>query len=125
MKTPEEENLGKEFFSSLNEALAKLELEPDVDLVWIRDDDHQKRKIKDDGSIQQLFQGRNPNVSSSTYYEGDRSLADDSPDRIQIQIHMVKPSNKEAYDHYSPAMAMYMPEWCTEKLEKLVVRSNE
>ena len=125
IKTPEDESLSKDFFASLKEALQKCEIDPDVDLVWIRDEDHQERKILEDSSIQQLFQGRNPNVNSPTYYEGDRSLADEQPDRIQIQIHMVKPSNKENYSHYSPAIALYLPEWCTEKLEKLVVRSNE
>ena len=123
--TPENESLSREFFASLNEALIKCEIDPDVDLVWIRDEDHQSRKILEDFSIQQLFQGRNPNVNSPTYYEGDRSLVDNSPERIQIQIHMVKPSNRINYSHYSPAFALYLPEWCTEELEKLVVRSNE
>ncbi len=126
IQTPEEEELSKEFFSALKEAFSKLEMNPDVDLVWVRDENHQERKILPDGSIQQLFQGRNPNVNSPTYYVGDRRLADNTPDRIQIQIHMVKPSNKDLPDtHYSPAIAIYMPEWCAEKLEKLVVRSND
>ncbi len=105
--------------------MKKCEVDPEVDLVWVRDEEHQERKILEDGSIQQLFQGRNPNVNSATYYEGDRSLADENPNRMQIQIHMVKPSNMSACSHYSPAIALYVPEWCTEKLEKLVVRSNE
>lgn len=126
IQTPEDENLSQEFFAALNEALKKTEIDPDVDLVWIRDENHQVRNIKPDGSIQQLFQGRNPNVNSPTYYEGDRSLADECPNRIQIQIHMVKPSNKDStVAHYAPALAIYIPEWCAEKLEKLVVRSNE
>ncbi len=126
IETPENEYLSKEYFYTLNEALIKLELNPDVDIVWIRDEEHQTRKIDKDGSIMQLFQGRNPNVNSSTYYEGDRSLADENPDRIQIQIHMVKPTNRDIVaTHYSPALAIYIPEWCAEKLEKLVVRSDE
>lgn len=125
IQTPDDESLNKDFFTSLNDGLKKCEIDPEVDLVWIRDDNHQERKILEDNSIQQLFQGRNPNVNSPTYYEGDRSLVDDSPNRIQIQIHMVKPSNKNYFKHYSPALALYIPEWCTEKLEKLVVRSNE
>ncbi len=125
IQAPENESLSKEFFDSLNEALKKCEVDPEVDLVWVRDEEHQERKILEDGSIQQLFQGRNPNVNSATYYEGDRSLADENPNRMQIQIHMVKPSNMSACSHYSPAIALYVPEWCTEKLEKLVVRSNE
>lgn len=125
LMTQDDENLCKDFFESLNLALKKCDINPEVDLVWIRDDNHQERKILEDNSIQQLFQGRNPNENSPTYYEGDRSLADEKPNRIQIQIHMVKPSNKGSFNHYSPAIALYIPLWCSARLEKLVVRSNE
>ena len=126
IETQDNEYLCKDYYYAIYEALEKYELNPEVDIVWIRDEEHQTRNIDKDGSIQQLFQGRNPNVNSPTYYEGDRSLADEKPDRIQIQIHMVKPTNKDlTAAHYAPALAIYMPEWCTEKLGKLVVRSDE
>ena len=119
-----DEILNKEYFSLLMSALEKLELSPMVDIVWVRDVDKTTRKINDDGSIQQLFQGRNPNTSSSSYYEGDRSLADEEPDHIQIQIHYVKPTNISTVDYYAPILALYMPEWCAKKLSELVVRQN-
>lgn len=120
----DDEILNGAFFSVLDTALKKLKIDPPVDLYWIRDTEHEKRKINDDGTIQQLFQGRNPNVNSPTYYEGDRSLADKEPDHIQLQIHFVKPTNNAYIDFYSPALALYVPASCSNELEKLVVRSN-
>ena len=119
-----EEILGKKFFDQLNEALRKIEKNPVVDIYWVRDIEHSTRKISEDGSIQQLFQGRNPNISSPTYYEGDRSLADKAPDHMQLQIHYVKPTNIPSIDFYSPALALYVPEDCAAELSKLVVRAN-
>ena len=119
----DEEILNKEYFLTLRDALEKEELSPIVDLYWIRDEEHSTRKINPDGTIQQLFQGRNPNRSSPLYYEGDRSLANKEPEHIQIQIHYVKPTNIEGLDFYAPVLALYIPDYCTEKLSKLVVRA--
>ena len=118
-----DEIVDSEFFGLFKEALEKAELNPPVDIYWIRDTVHQERKIMDDWSIQQLFQGRNPNTSSPTYYEGDRSLSDENPDHIQIQIHYVKPSNLTSVTHYSPVLALYVPQICNEEFSKMVVRS--
>lgn len=118
------EILDGQYFAVLNEALNKLNLSPLVDIYWVRDIEHSTRKINYDGSIQQLFQGRNPNISSSSYYEGDRSLVDKEPDHIQLQIHYVKPTNLVGFDFYSPALAIYIPENCSQELSKMVVRSN-
>ena len=121
----ENEILNLEFFQLLDDILEQLKINPLTDIYWVRDTaEHSKRKINEDESIQQLFQGRNPNVSSSTYYEGDRSLADKEPDHMQIQIHYVKPSNINTVDFYSPVLALYVPECCSEKFSRLVVRAN-
>lgn len=117
------EILNKRYFSLLDEALEKLNLDPEVDIYWVRDEVHSTRKILADGSVQQLFQGRNPNLSSPLYYKGDRSLADKEPERIQIQIHFVKPTNLPEIDFYAPVLALYIPEGCARELEKLVVRA--
>lgn len=117
----EDEIVNKSYFEMLNEALEKLKLNPIVDLCWVRDVDHSTRKINADNSIQQLFQGRNPNVTSPLYYDGDRSLVNKEPEHIQIQIHYVKPTNIEGIDYYSPVLALYMPEWCSNELSKLVM----
>ena len=119
------EILNKQYFSLLRSALEKLELNPIVDIYWVRDITHSTRKIESDGSVQQLFQGRNPNTSSPLYYEGDRSLVNKNVDHIQIQIHLVKPTNDNSVDFYSPILALYIPEYCSEKLSQLVVKENE
>lgn len=118
------EVLSKSYFSLLDEALDKLHLNPLVDIYWVRDVEHSTRKISDKGEIQQLFQGRNPNVSSQFYYEGDRSLADKYPDHIQLQIHFVKPTNIPGIDFYAPALALFVPDSCSQELSKMVVRAN-
>ncbi len=120
----DEEILGRQFFAVLNDALLKIQKDPLVDIYWVRDTEHSTRKISEDGSIEQLFQGRNPNVSSPAYYEGDRSLADKAPDHMQLQIHYVRPTNLPSIDFYSPVLALYVPETCADELSRLVVRKN-
>lgn len=117
------EILNKRYFSLLDEALEKLELNPVVDIYWVRDKERSTRKILPDGSVQQLFQGRNPNLSSPLYYEGDRSLADKEPEHIQLQIHFVKPTNLPEIKFYAPVLALYIPDSCARELEKLVVKT--
>ncbi|MBR0542032.1 MAG: hypothetical protein IJK26_07495 [Clostridia bacterium] len=119
------EILNKHYFSLLKSALEKLELNPDVDIYWVRDINHSTRKIESDGSVQQLFQGRNPNTSSPLYYEGDRSLVNKNVDNIQLQIHYIKPTNDNTINFYSPILALYIPEFCSEKFSQLVVKENE
>ena len=120
-----DEILNWDYFATLQAALEKRELAPIVDVVWVRDlEEHSKRKINDDESIQQLFQGRNPNVSSPMYYNGDRSLVDNNPDHIQLQIHYVRPTNNDSVDYYAPILALYIPEWCSKELSSLVVKKN-
>lgn len=119
-----EEILCESYFTLLNEALNKLNIHPLVDVYWVRDVERSTRKINDDGSIQQLFQGRNPNISSPSYYEGDRSLANKEPEHIQLQIHYIKPTNLLEVNFYSPALALYIPEQCAQELSKLVVSTN-
>lgn len=111
-------------FTELDEAFHKLGIQPVVDVYWMRDTEHQTRHINDDGSIQQLFQGRNPNLSSPTYYEGDRSLVNQEPRHIQLQIHFVKPSNISTVNFYSPVLALYIPVEIAKQLERLVTRDN-
>lgn len=117
------EVLNLKYFSLLDEALTKLELSPEVDIYWVRDSNRSTRKILPEGSVQQLFQGRNPNMSSPHYYEGDRSLVDKKPEHIQLQIHYVKPTNLPEVDFYTPVLALYIPDGCARELEKLVVKS--
>lgn len=125
LKYHEEEILNESYFQMLKEALFKLDLHPIVDIYWVREGTGSTRKIKDDGSIEQLFQGRNPNVNSPSYYNGDRSLVNKNPNHIQVQIHYVKPTNISDIDYYVPVLALYIPEDCAQELEKLVVGTHE
>lgn len=118
------EFLDSKYFVKLNDALIKLQLDIPVDIYWIRDIEHSTRKIREDYTIQQLFQGRNPNPSSPLYYDGDRSLADNEPEHIQLQIHFVKPTNMPEINYYAPVLALYVPESCAAALSELVVRAN-
>ena len=125
LKYPENEVLDGDFFRNLNEAFEKSQIKPKVDIVWVRDEKKSTRKIEFGKEIQQLFQGRNPNESADNYYGGDRSLANISPNNIQIQIHYVKPNNMPEIEFYSPVLAIYIPEWCSKKLSEYVVSQNE
>lgn len=116
------ELLNKQYFSMLDEALTKLELCPVVDIYWVRDGINSTRKIANDGSVEQLFQGRNPNPSSPGYYNGDRKLPGAHPDHFQLQIHYVKPTNLSEVYHYAPVLALYIPDQYAKELGKLVVK---
>lgn len=120
----ENEVLNASLLRELDEAFHKLGIQPIVDVYWMRDAEHQTRQINNDGSIQQLFQGRNPNLSSPTYYKGDRSLVDQAPDHIQLQIHFIKPTNIPSVDFFTPAIALYIPPSIATELERLVTRAN-
>ena len=119
-----EETVSDEFFKKLSLALDKVEFHPLTDVVWVRYRNHSTRKILDNDMIQQLFQGRNPNTNSESYYGGDQSLSNKHSDRIQIQIHFVKPTNRDDIDFYSPVIAIFVPNECSERLSKLVVRES-
>jgi hypothetical protein len=125
LKYDSNEIINLEYFNTFNEALNKVDIQPLVDLVWVRDKFRSTRKISEAGTVEQLFQGRNPNTNSPQYYEGDRSLANKKPNNIQLQIHYVKPTNIPDITSHSPLLALYVPQWCADKLSKLEVRRNE
>ena len=124
LKYRSDEIVNDEFFKQFSFALSKVEINPLTDVVWVRYKDNSTRKILENDAIQQLFQGRNPNVNSETYYGGDQSLSNKHPERIQIQIHFIKPTNRDNIDFYSPVVAMFIPNECSEKLSELVVRGS-
>lgn len=113
---PTECNIQNEFFDKLGEALEKCGINPIVDIVWIRDIDHETRSVEGDGYItSQMFQGYN------SKYCGDANII--TPDRneiMQLQIHYIKPKNLEYIDYYCPALALYIPLEYSEKMSNLV-----
>ena len=76
----------------------------DVDIVWLRIQTNETRTIKPDHSFNNIFQPYNDK------YIGDSALCNAHPNRIQIQIHYVKPVNEIMGKHYAPALAIYIPD---------------
>lgn len=115
-----------EYLNKLNDLIQKKGLDEFIDLVWVRIDTNEKRRILDNGGIQQFFRGRdmNPNENGQYLYNGDRHLCDERPEKIQIQIHYIQASNKPEIDFYSPSICIYIPNEYTDKL-KIVGREEE
>lgn len=108
-------------FRKINEILKKANITPEIDVIWIRDGYGEERTLRADGQINQLFQGHNPNRSSSTYYPGDGAMI--LPDRdhvMQLQIHMVKARNMPDRDFFAPAFALYIPLEYAEQMGKII-----
>lgn len=81
-----------------------------ADIVWMRIDTKESRTIKPDHSFNNIFQPYNDK------YRGDSALCNDRPDMIQIQVHYVKPVNEDMGKHYSPALAIYIPDSYAENI---------
>ncbi|MDD4156904.1 MAG: Z1 domain-containing protein [Candidatus Cloacimonetes bacterium] len=117
---PIDSRVDKHFFNKVEYALKKSKINAMIDVFWIRDISHETRAIDENGRINQLFQGRNPNVNSPTFYMGDNALATQRPEVMQLQIHYVKPSNRSDIDHYSPTFALYIPQDYSEQMTRLI-----
>lgn len=125
LKYDSNEMLDLRMFYSIKEVLAKTPgLSPAIDLLWIRDIQHETRALKGDNSVEQLFQGRNSNLNSPTFYPGDRSMVDDRPNHLQLQIHFVKPTNKPSINYYCPIIALYIPKQYSEEFDKYIVKEG-
>jgi hypothetical protein rflaF_11934 len=119
------EPLNLTFFMAINEVLHNADnIRPAIDLLWVRDIKHETRALSEDNSVKQLFQGRNPNLDSATFYPGDRSMVDDRIDCMQLQIHYVKPTNRENINHYCPMIALYIPQRYAEIFSQYVTRAG-
>lgn len=117
------ESLNLTFFTAINEVLHNSdELKPAIDLLWVRDIKHETRALSDNNSVKQLFQGRNPNLDSLTFYPGDRSMVDERIDNMQLQIHYVRPTNRDSINHYCPMIALYIPQKYAEIFSQYVTR---
>ena len=100
--------------------LQKKELDPLVDVIWMRDGKTSEHDIDNDGRIPNYFVGRRPeDYSKPAVYEGDQEQFK-SRDKVQLQIHLIK--NRET-GFASPVLALYLPTSCIEKLTNLVIRS--
>ncbi len=112
------------FWRQLKEAFAKANIDPIVDVLILRDGVWQTRTVSPKGEINQLFQGYSPNANSAKFYIGDKALAKQNPDRMQLQVHYVKPRKNNCIDYYSPVVALFIPESISTMLSDLVVPSH-
>lgn len=118
---PSEDAIDKTFFDKLEEALIKSNIVPVIDVYWIRDISHETRTLRNGNRINQLFQGRNPNQNSPTYYPGDSSMVtNDRCDIMQLQIHYIMPRNLSEINYYSPTLALYVPATYSSQMSRLV-----
>lgn len=116
-----EDAIDKAFFDKLEEALIKSNITPVIDIYWMRDTAHETRTLKNGNEINQLFQGRNPNPNSPTYYPGDSSMVtNDRCDIMQLQIHYIMPRNMPEVNYHSPALALFVPAAYSSQMSRLV-----
>lgn len=118
---PTNSHVEANLFRKISEVLKKANIAPEIDVMWIRDGHGEERTLREDGQINQLFQGHNPNLSSPTYYPGDGAMI--LPDRnhvMQLQIHMVKAKNKPNRDFFAPALALYIPLEYAEQMGRII-----
>jgi hypothetical protein len=124
-KYPLDGNLTKDFFDTLQVGFEYNKLDPCTDIMWVRYETNEERDINDSGEIESiLMQGHTPNINSSNYYIGDRKLPDTRPDKIHVQVHLVKP-NKLDVSYYSPCFVIYLPTELITNLAGLVTREGE
>lgn len=117
------DTLDKSLLQRIFEITTREKLDNTIDIIWLRIENGEERKINPEGTIQQLFRGRDvkKNADGKYDYYGDSSTCDDRPNKIQIQIHYVKASNLIPNNYYSPAICIYIPE---EYAFRLVGRKN-
>ena len=106
------------YLNKLEELITERKLDDLIDVVWVRINTKEKRKILEDGSIQQFFRGHDmrPNEKGEYNYLGDRHTCDDRSDKIQVQIHYIKASNIPDVDFYSPSICIYIPNHYIDKV---------
>ncbi|MDG0889083.1 Z1 domain-containing protein [Paracholeplasma manati] len=120
----EKDTFDKTLLRKILDIVEREKLDDKIDLIWLRIDNREFRKINPDGTIQQLFRGRDlkKNTEGRFDYDGDSSTSDDRPRKIQIQIHYVRAKNLTPNNYYSPAICIYIPE---DYAFRLVGRTNE
>ena len=114
----------KDFFVRLEFGLQTCHINPEIDIVIVRYETGETRRIYEDNRINQLFQGHSPNRSpdSPEYYPGDSNLVVGREDRIQIQVHLITPRNDMRGNYCNPALAVYIPQSYANNLSQLITR---
>lgn len=120
---PETSKINKGIFAKLYQLLQNKNLNPNIDIIWMRDGITSKHPVnKDTKIISNYFVGRSPkDLSKPANYEGDDKEFI-RPNTMQLQIHMIE--NKET-GFVSPTLALYLPNEIIAKLTGLVVQKED
>ena len=120
---PETSKINKGIFTKLYQLLQNKNLNPNIDIIWMRDGITSKHPVnKDTKIISNYFVGRSPkDLSKPANYEGDDKEFI-RPNTMQLQIHMIE--NKET-GFVSPTLALYLPNEIISKLTGLVVQKED
>lgn len=116
---PEESKINPEIIKKIAILLERKEIDPVIDIIWMRDGITSKHKVVD-GKVDNYMVGRRPDdYNLPAKYEGDRYqfVKDDC---MQLQIHTIEDIDSHLV---SPAYAFYLPKMYLEKLTNLVIRS--
>ena len=116
----DEEGITKSLIDKLMILLQKKNINPKIDVIWMRDGDTSKHPIDSDNFIGNYSVGRRPlDKSLPAVYKGDdyQFVTDD---KFQLQIHIIE--NKNNPSQKSPALAFYIPVNVISKLTNLVTR---
>jgi hypothetical protein len=121
-----ESSLNKNRLKELKYIFEKSNVDPKIDVVWMRDGLGEERKMFLDGTFSGLFQGRNegsnyPGDGRLTFISGMEEISERKS--MILQIHSIKASNKAAWnkDITYTALAIYVPPFIAEKCGDLVV----
>ena len=113
------------YLNKLEKLILERNLDDLIDIVWLRIKTNEKRKILENGEILEMFRGRDikMNENGGYNYLGDRCTCNDRPNKIQIQIHYIIPSNLAEINFYSPSICIYLPNNYVDSL-KLIGRDD-
>ncbi len=119
---PSGDKLNYPILSKLKTLLSKKNLNPAIDVIWMRDDitKPSQHEIRDDKTIPNYSVGRRPQDESLPIrYAGD-DYQFRKDDTMQLQIHMIQDKRTMIT---SPTLALYIPKNVVEKLTNLVIKA--
>lgn len=118
---PEEIKFNKALVSKLKILLEKKEMNPKIEVIWMRDikESTSKHPIDEDGRIPNYSVGRRPQDQSKPpiYLGDDYQFRKDG--WMQLQVHMIEDTKTGIV---SPTLALYLPFDVVGKLTNLVIK---
>ena len=119
---PVETKLNRPLVTKLNTLLERKELNPCIEVIWMRDEEGNtsKHQIRDDGGIPNYSVGRRPQdlAKPATYLGDDYQFRKNNT--MQLQVHMIEDLRTGIV---SPTLALYIPIEVVGKLTNLVIKA--